>query len=76
MRQTAKESAQKNKIDNNVGNYDIVEGKYILHNGVEFGTLDEVNAFIKGLEFAKANANIGMDTVIENSMHSLKDMEI
>lgn len=63
-------------LEETVGKFDIVEGKYVLHNGVEFDTLDEVKAFIKGLEYAKGNANIGMDMVIENSLHSLKDMEI
>lgn len=59
-----------------VGAYDHDKGMYVMHNGVEFDTIDEVKAFIKGLEYAKGNANIGMDMVIENSLHSLKDMEI
>lgn len=59
-----------------VGEFDIQKGAYVMHNGVEFKTLEEVSAFIRGIEFAQANANIAMDMVRNNSIKSLKDMEI
>lgn len=66
---------QKNNIIDAVGKFDIVKGMYVLSNGVEFETIAEVKAFIKGLEYGKANANIGLDVAIENAVHSLKDVE-
>lgn len=63
-------------IKETIGKFNVEKGKYVLHNGVEFDTLEEVSAFIKGLEYAQANANIGMDVVRNNSIRSLKDMEI
>lgn len=59
-----------------IGEFNVERGVYVLHNGVEFKTLDEVKAFAKGLEYAKGNANVGMDTVIENTLNGIKDMEI
>ena len=59
-----------------VGAFNSGKGVYVMHNGIEFKTIEEVKAFILGLEYAKHNANIGMETVIENSLMSLRDKEI
>lgn len=48
------------------------KGKYVISNGLEFESIAEVKAFLKGIEFAQESMNKTANMIINNAVNCVR----
>ncbi|MCF0075469.1 hypothetical protein LZD49_33630 [Dyadobacter sp. CY261] len=60
-------------MSDNIVQLVILNKPFVLSNGLEFTTKNELNAYIKGIEFAQGNINAQLEILKERALFALED---